>query len=281
MIQRSSAVLCPQPMDELPRRCSPRCSSSPRVGPGIFTRLGQILTFSVIILGSEVHLQCDVIQCYGRCVEIDDCNDVALAGFGKGTNGPRKFGPNEEGSSLAGTTVFVLDPAEARCKFSRWKSGLFMIFILLYLGSDLGQLRGWHTAQLAAVANHHPGRTLPDHVADEHLPLHGHELQLCQYRGNKSDVYRYTEINQSLIRVHNMVEYRNLFFSAYTIKFPRYSVVLNHSKTLTDHREGAIDYRGVRSVSQLAWQSVRITLLAPWKGCPQGLHQRWLHDTLK
>lgn len=94
-----------------------------------------------------------------------------------------------------------------------------MIFILLYLGSDLGQLRGWHTAQLAAVANHHPGRTLPDHVADEHLPLHGHELQLCQYRGNKSDVYRYTEINQSLIRVHNMVEYRNLFFSAYTIKF--------------------------------------------------------------
>lgn len=35
-----------------------------------------------------MHLQCDVIQCYGRCVEIDDCNDVALAGFGKGTNGP-------------------------------------------------------------------------------------------------------------------------------------------------------------------------------------------------
>ncbi|XP_017144937.2 uncharacterized protein LOC108157405 isoform X2 [Drosophila miranda] len=64
--------------------------------------------------GSEVHLQCDVIQCYGRCVEIDDCNDVALAGFTKGSNGPRKFGPNEEGSSLAGTTVFVLDPAEAR-----------------------------------------------------------------------------------------------------------------------------------------------------------------------
>lgn len=42
-------------------------------------------------------MRCD--QCYGRCVEIDDCNDVALAGFGKGTNGPRKFGPNEEGSA--------------------------------------------------------------------------------------------------------------------------------------------------------------------------------------
>lgn len=64
-----------------------------------------------------MHLQCDVVQCYGRCVEIDDCSQVALAGFTKGSgNGPRKFGPNEEGSSIAGTTVFVLDPAEARRK---------------------------------------------------------------------------------------------------------------------------------------------------------------------
>jgi len=85
--------------------------------PNFFHQDPHILTFSAILSGSEVHLQCDVIQCYGRCVEIDDCNDVALAGFGKGTNGPRKFGPNEEGSSLAGTTVFVLDPAEARCEF--------------------------------------------------------------------------------------------------------------------------------------------------------------------
>jgi len=149
--------------------------------PNFFHQDPHILTFSAILSGSEVHLQCDVIQCYGRCVEIDDCNDVALAGFGKGTNGPRKFGPNEEGSSLAGTTVFVLDPAEARCEFRSLKCvcGLFMVFILLYLSSNLGQLRGWHTTQLAAVADHHPGRTLPDHAADEHLPVHCHELQLC------------------------------------------------------------------------------------------------------
>ncbi|KAH8267340.1 hypothetical protein KR018_011796, partial [Drosophila ironensis] len=81
--------------------------------------------------GSEVHLQCDVIQCYGRCVEIDDCNDVALAGFGKGTNGPRKFGPNEEGSSVAGTTVFVLDPNEARCEFSPAISVLSFLMVTL------------------------------------------------------------------------------------------------------------------------------------------------------
>ncbi|XP_020810960.1 uncharacterized protein LOC110186235 isoform X2 [Drosophila serrata] len=89
--------------------------------------------------GSEVHLQCDVIQCYGRCVEIDDCNDVALAGFGKGTNGPRKFGPNEEGSSLAGTTVFVLDPNEARLISGNCEDGIRPSW-LLWLTITLGVL---------------------------------------------------------------------------------------------------------------------------------------------
>ncbi|XP_026850058.1 uncharacterized protein LOC6588221 isoform X4 [Drosophila persimilis] len=89
--------------------------------------------------GSEVHLQCDVIQCYGRCVEIDDCNDVALAGFTKGSNGPRKFGPNEEGSSLAGTTVFVLDPAEARLVSSSCEDGIRPSW-LLWLTITLGVL---------------------------------------------------------------------------------------------------------------------------------------------
>ncbi|XP_049303318.1 uncharacterized protein LOC105224589 isoform X2 [Bactrocera dorsalis] len=64
---------------------------------------------------SEVHLQCDVIQCYGRCMDDEDCKQIALAGagavgFSKGGNA--KLGPNEEGS-LAGTTVFVLDPSQA------------------------------------------------------------------------------------------------------------------------------------------------------------------------
>ena len=41
---------------------------------------------------------------------------IAGAGYTKGSNGPpRKTYPNEEGSSIAGTTVFVLDPAEAPC----------------------------------------------------------------------------------------------------------------------------------------------------------------------
>lgn len=91
------------------------CSSSPRVGD--YHKSKTFIINSNCFSGSEVHLQCDVIQCYGRCVEIDDCSQVALAGFTKGNgNGPRKFGPNEEGSSIAGTTVFVLDPAEARRK---------------------------------------------------------------------------------------------------------------------------------------------------------------------
>lgn len=68
-----------------------------------------------------MHLQCDVIQCYGLCVDDEDCSQVAIAGAGgftKGTGGTgRKVHPNEEGSSIAGTTVFVLDPAEAPCKF--------------------------------------------------------------------------------------------------------------------------------------------------------------------
>ncbi|XP_064546025.1 uncharacterized protein LOC135433720 isoform X1 [Drosophila montana] len=90
--------------------------------------------------GSEVHLQCDVIQCYGRCVEIDDCSEVALAGFTKGNgNGPRKFGPNEEGSSIAGTTVFVLDPAEARLISTNCEDGIRPSW-LLWLAITLGVL---------------------------------------------------------------------------------------------------------------------------------------------
>ncbi|KAH8359411.1 hypothetical protein KR093_006531, partial [Drosophila rubida] len=89
--------------------------------------------------GSEVHLQCDVVQCYGRCVEIDDCRDLALAGFTKGGNGPRQYGPNEEGSSIAGTTVFVLDPAEARLIAPSCEEGVRPSW-LLWLAITLGVL---------------------------------------------------------------------------------------------------------------------------------------------
>lgn len=60
--------------------------------------------------------------------------------------------------------------------------------------------------------------------------------------------------------------------------------ILNKSRrirTLADYRKGAVDHRGVRSLPQLAWQPVRIPLLAPRQGRSQGIHQRWLHDTLK
>lgn len=70
-----------------------------------------------------MHLQCDVIQCNGRCIDDEDCSQIALAGAGgftKGSGG-RKVGPNEEGSSLAGTTVFVVDPEKAPRKLTKKK----------------------------------------------------------------------------------------------------------------------------------------------------------------
>lgn len=63
-------------------------------------------------VGSEVHLQCDVAQCQGICAE-DVCpGDIITASAIKGT----KPGNKEDGSTLAATTVFVLDPADAPCK---------------------------------------------------------------------------------------------------------------------------------------------------------------------
>ncbi|XP_054727596.1 uncharacterized protein LOC129237133 isoform X2 [Anastrepha obliqua] len=90
--------------------------------------------------GSEVHLQCDVIQCYGRCMDDEDCKQIALAGAGgvsKGGN--RKLGPNEEGSSLAGTTVFVLDPAKAPLISGDCEDGIRPPW-LLWLAITLGVL---------------------------------------------------------------------------------------------------------------------------------------------
>lgn len=63
--------------------------------------------------GSEVHLQCDIVQCNGGCKDEDICNEIGLAGFVKGG---RALGQNEDGMMLAATTVFVLDPSEAPCK---------------------------------------------------------------------------------------------------------------------------------------------------------------------
>ncbi|XP_075170263.1 uncharacterized protein LOC142242560 isoform X1 [Haematobia irritans] len=93
--------------------------------------------------GSEVHLQCDVIQCYGMCIDDEDCSQVAIAGaaggYTKGSNGPRKVHPNEEGSSIAGTTVYVLDPADARYTAVSCEDGIRPTW-LLWLAITLGVL---------------------------------------------------------------------------------------------------------------------------------------------
>uniref|UniRef100_A0A1A9WJQ4 ZP domain-containing protein n=1 Tax=Glossina brevipalpis TaxID=37001 RepID=A0A1A9WJQ4_9MUSC len=93
---------------------------------------------------SEVHLQCDVIQCNGRCVEDEDCSQVALAGAGgggftKGSGLGRKVGPNEEGSTIAGTTVFVVDPDKAPLIAGNCDEGIRPAW-LLWLTITLGVL---------------------------------------------------------------------------------------------------------------------------------------------
>ncbi|XP_031625255.1 uncharacterized protein LOC116341958 isoform X2 [Contarinia nasturtii] len=60
--------------------------------------------------GSEVHIQCDVAQCVGGCAEEVCPGDVYTASSIKGGRPGNKV---EDGSSLAATTVFVLDPDKA------------------------------------------------------------------------------------------------------------------------------------------------------------------------
>lgn len=89
--------------------------------------------------GSELHLQCDVITCYGKCVEDDDCSQIALAGFTKGNNEGKKAASNEEGTNIAGTTVFVLDPAKAHLMSECSEGGIRPAW-LLWLTITLGVL---------------------------------------------------------------------------------------------------------------------------------------------
>lgn len=66
-------------------------------------------------VGSEVHIQCNVAQCQGGCAEEYCPGDVVTASIDK--NGFTPGNKIEDGSSLAATTVFVLDPADAARKF--------------------------------------------------------------------------------------------------------------------------------------------------------------------
>lgn len=58
--------------------------------------------------GAEVQLQCDIIECNGKCSEDEKCNGDSAAY----TKGGRALGQSDEGLLLAATTVFVLDPSD-------------------------------------------------------------------------------------------------------------------------------------------------------------------------
>lgn len=60
--------------------------------------------------GSEVNLQCDIAQCPGKCSGVVCPGDVLTASAG-GSEGIK--GSPEDGTNLAATSVFVLDPADA------------------------------------------------------------------------------------------------------------------------------------------------------------------------
>lgn len=67
-----------------------------------------------------MHLQCNIIQCAGKCSEEDDCTSVAVAGAGFTRSLPEhKIGSNEESAGLAGTTVYVIDPEKASCMYAK------------------------------------------------------------------------------------------------------------------------------------------------------------------
>lgn len=63
--------------------------------------------------GSEVHFQCDVVQCNGLCPDIEEkmCSEDASSASIKSS---RALGQTDEGMLLAATTVFVLDPIDAK-----------------------------------------------------------------------------------------------------------------------------------------------------------------------
>ncbi|XP_058468041.1 uncharacterized protein LOC131440619 [Malaya genurostris] len=62
--------------------------------------------------GSEVHFQCDILQCNGICVEPDE--NVCSEDFDVSLKSTRALGQADQGMILAATTVFVLDPIDAK-----------------------------------------------------------------------------------------------------------------------------------------------------------------------
>lgn len=58
--------------------------------------------------GAEVQIQCDIIQCNGKCADDMKCTEDSSSYV----KGGRALGQTDEGLLLAATTVFVLDPSE-------------------------------------------------------------------------------------------------------------------------------------------------------------------------
>lgn len=56
--------------------------------------------------GAEIQIQCDIIQCSGKCPEDEKCTGESQV------KGGRALGQADEGLLLAATTVFVLDPSD-------------------------------------------------------------------------------------------------------------------------------------------------------------------------
>ncbi|XP_055853112.1 uncharacterized protein LOC129916923 isoform X2 [Episyrphus balteatus] len=93
--------------------------------------------------GSEVHIQCDVHQCSNKCVDDIQCDDpTSIAGISwasSNVKGGRTLNDTDEGSLLGATTVFVLDPAEARLSSPLCEDGIRPSW-LLWLTITLGVL---------------------------------------------------------------------------------------------------------------------------------------------
>lgn len=82
--------------------------------------------------GSEVHIQCDIIQCIGKCPDDELCT-VSIAEQVKGGRSLNEK-LTDDNMLLASTTVFVLDPADAPCKLNleqRSENSRSLIFFLL------------------------------------------------------------------------------------------------------------------------------------------------------
>lgn len=85
--------------------------------------------------GSEVNFQCDVVQCNGRCPELDDaiCSSSSSSSDASAfLKTARALGQVDDGMQLAATTVFVTDPAIAPGKL---RSAIFILGRCLHIAS--------------------------------------------------------------------------------------------------------------------------------------------------